>query len=224
MGGRNEHCFSLIELLVVISIIGMLFAMIIPQFTGVEHLSKIKVNEANMRHIQEGFMRFISETGIANDPDRLKDIALYGLWPLTTLKHPNTALQKTMEYAPYNPDYEIGRRMESYLRATGVVKLQIPTVSGQNELAKEDDTKAITIPIMHDPFGGYYRILCPKFVGDASNPKTLLSLKQMVLISPGIDQTLDYTENDFENGELKLDPGQKDDFALKLFPLSHTNP
>lgn len=61
-GVKDESAFTFAEMIVTISILGMLVAIAIPKFTELTFESKIRQSEANIISIQTAFMKYYFDT------------------------------------------------------------------------------------------------------------------------------------------------------------------
>ena len=61
---RNEKGFTLVELMVVVVIIGILVAIAIPLYTGIQENAREKAHQANVRTLQGAAAMYITENGI----------------------------------------------------------------------------------------------------------------------------------------------------------------
>jgi type II secretory pathway pseudopilin PulG len=213
--------FSLIELLVVIGILGALVSLVLPGFSSATDDSREKVAIAEMREIQQAFRRFASDTRLENDKDAMEDIVKYGLWPLIKEEHPDSSA--TVSYNDYNTDTGIGRR-GPYLQREG----ELVTISttfgddyegvGQAEVSSGADTA--NIPVIRDPYGNHYRVICPEIASGDSDAEVKAKLKKMVLVYTGTNGNLNAsnaTADLDDNGDIKK---SNDDVVIRLMPLA----
>ncbi|ADL13275.1 type IV pilin protein [Acetohalobium arabaticum] len=61
--GTGEEGFTLIELMIVISVLGILAGIAIPRFSGVQDKAKIAAVESDLRNIQTGLEMYKAENG-----------------------------------------------------------------------------------------------------------------------------------------------------------------
>ncbi|QSH41209.1 type II secretion system protein [Lentisphaerota bacterium ZTH] len=205
--------FSLIELLVVIGILGALCTLVLPGFEGAEQDAREKVALTEMRDIQSTFRKFAMDTRLKSSTDKMRDMVNFGLWPLLVETQPaNIAVN--IAYADYDPEYEIGRR-GPYLHNEGFVNTAAAT---NNSGQPEQIGGTVKIPVLKDPYGGYYRVICPEF--DAVNDSEQLLRKKlcrMVLVCTGSDCQLDTSASDIEDNNIKA---QGDDRLVRLMPFA----
>lgn len=225
--------FSLIELLIVIGILGALLTLVLPGFNDTGEEAKDKVARTEMREIQKAFQRFAADVVFRKESDDsnkyLKDVALYGLWPLLWSNHPNVAEGFTaVEYTDYDSDTAIGRR-GPYLEQEGMVKITAPAELDTDAGQVSADDGAIKIPVVKDPYGGYYRVLCPaKRTTGGNSLSEFKRLQKMVLVCTGPDRVLDtavdsFLATDADNyTSANADDivAQGDDIVIRLMPLA----
>lgn len=250
---RKKHLFSLIELLIVVGILGALSALILPAFHNTSDESKKTVARTQMKEIRRAFSRFHadllselrkkSSDGTTNH--YLEDMARYGLWPLLVQKHPHltegadwgTNIFKS--YPVYTPETNSGWR-GPYLEYSGIVQIAdtdlLYNYTGTDEARTVTKTGGQTqgetakIPVMRDPYGGYYRLLCPEARTADGNALSLYErLKRMVIVCTGPDRTLDTQTSSFLSKEddsyiLNINADDiipaGDDMVMKLMPTA----
>lgn len=223
--------FSLIELLIVIGILGALLTLVLPGFNDTGEEAKGKVARTEMREIQQAFQRFAADVVFRKESDDsnqyLEDVALYGLWPLLWQSHPNSAVTG-INYKDYDSDTGIGRR-GPYLDEEGLVKITAPTDLATSPGQVTDDSGTIKIPVIKDPYGGYYRVLCPAARTDGGNSLSEFKrLQKLVLVCTGPDRTLDTgvdsfletTHDDYTSANADDIVAQGDDLVIRLMPLA----
>jgi len=216
--------FTLVELLIVIGILGALLTLVLPSFHDTGDDARDKVARTEMREIQKQFQRFYADCinvmkttgdmvdgGSGEDPVShtnryLRDIALYGLWPLIVENHPDTA--SGIRYDQYDPENGFGRHVP-YLEYEGIQEIAAPEMTYRFEVetvsASGGQTagsgSGIRIPVIKDPYGGYYRVLCPEIRSEANGGNDLEEefrrLRRMVLVCTGPDRKLDTTTDHF---------------------------
>lgn len=249
---KIRHCFSLIELLIVVGILGALSALILPAFHSTSDEAKKTVALTQMKEIQRAFSRFHADLlsklrkKESDTNPYLEDIARYGIWPLLVHRHPHLpegddwGTNVFKSYPAYNSETGFGWR-GPYLEYSGIVRIaetnllynytgtgDVRTVT-QNGGQTQGDLAGI--PVMKDPYGGYYRILCPEArTADGSNLSLYDRLKRMVIVCTGPDRTLDTQTNSFldkadDSYILNINADdiipQGDDMLLKLMPANH---
>lgn len=231
----RKQNFSLIELLIVVGIMGALTALILPIFYDTEKEAKATVARSKMKDIQRAFGRFYADllpelrkqeadgTDVTNLA--LEDIALYGLWPLFNRNHPVL----TKSYSTYDPETHFGWHGQ-YVECDGVVTIGAPTLNGAQTAGTGASTDC-KIPVLRDPYGGYYRILCPdaRTDGGGNALSRLERLKRMVIICTGPNRKLETSSNNFIpttdadyikniNGDDIVSGG--DDIVMRLIPTN----
>lgn len=217
----REKFFSLIELLVVIAILGVLVTLVLPGFSGAGEDAKEKVAMAEMKEIQTAFRRFSADTVLESSITKLSDICCYGLWPLLQEAHPLST--STVAYADYDSETCVGRR-GPYIGMEGTIKMSETTTPGGQATVSEG---ALTVPVVRDPYGGYYRVVCPSIATEDTDAVKLKKYKKLALVCTGPDKTLDTTSStlydtnyDFvldDNGAIKA---SNDDKVIRLLPTA----
>lgn len=238
----KKNNLSLIELLLVTSILGVLVSLVLPEFRNVSTEAKAEAARLEMHKIQRAFQRFYADVlpvmKVNNDVvgktkstnKYLHDIALYGLWPLLMKSHPNNLFS----YSSYSFESGFGSRAP-YLEAEGVVEIADPkityTFSGGEFGGQATGNSGIKIPVIKDPYGGYYRVLCPetRSVGDGGSNlvQEYKRLQRLVLVCTGPNLKLDTATSSFIDKDdvsyirdLNGDDivAQGDDIVIRLLP------
>lgn len=195
--------FSLIELMIVIVILGALVAIIVPMFSYSELEAKEDAVTTEMARIRNAYLDFYNDNFPHNA--ELGNLSFYGFYPLCFSTEPEEYSSThggtwsdavRGEYDPYN---DLGWN-GPYLMHEGTNRVDI------TDVGQEADSGGMIIPIVKDPYGGYYRVL------SASAEPEKLSL-----ICTGRNQELD-TENTDTN-EFGWIKAQDDDTALPLLPF-----
>jgi type II secretory pathway pseudopilin PulG len=207
----KKKYFSLIELLIVIGILGALCTLILPGFGDAEEDAKEKVVLTEMREAQNAFRRFASDVMLKSNITKMDDILKYGLWPLMKESHPDS--NSSITYSDYDAESGIGRR-GPYLQMEGEITIADTLTAG----GQAEETAGIEIPVLKDPYGGYYRVMCPviDYENDTDSEKTN-KLRRMVLVCSGPDRQLDTTNSNLEDNKIKA---QGDDKVIRLMPLA----
>jgi type II secretory pathway pseudopilin PulG len=209
----RKNNFSLIELLVVIGILGALATLVLPGFGDASDDAREKVATTEMREIQSAFRRFATDTLFKNSIEKMQDTVNFGLWPLMKEAQPSN-ITAAVTYTDYDVESGIGRR-GPYLRQEGLISI---TADSANNGQAKNETGTVEIPVIKDPYGGYYRVLCPLLSESDTDSQKKKKLRKMVLICTGPDQTLDTTSNNLDaDGSIIA---QNDDKALRLMPLA----
>jgi len=222
----NCHAFSVLELLLALCIIGALATLVMPKFGRTLQESREQLATAEMHAIRQAFMRFAADTGLpAKHPERLADIARYGLWPLLVADHPAlTAGQDGfVAYEDYTAASGIGRQAP-YLAAEDCVAIRSPDrASGQ---AASLDGTGHRVPVLRDPFGGYYRVICPAARTDSAGHSldSAHRLRRLVLVCTGPDGVLSTLPTSFDLTDPQPATADDiiavgDDTVLRLLPL-----
>jgi general secretion pathway protein G len=112
----ERRAFTLLEVLMVIVILGVLAALIVPQFTGTQEQSKIKTTRIQVRSIEDALERFkmecgrypTSEEGLAALVSKPGSEDIADKWPGAYLKQPaRDAWDRELQYrfpGQYNSD------------------------------------------------------------------------------------------------------------------------
>lgn len=211
----QKKYFSLIELLVVIGILGALCSLMLPGFGDAQEDAKKKVVMTEMREAQAAFRRFASDVMLKNNITKMEDILKFGIWPLMKKSHPNST--DSPHYDNYVSETGIGRR-GPYLHKEWHIKIadDSPVDGGQTEVSSGD---TVEIPVIKDPYGGYYRVICPALeesTGDDRKEK----LRRMVLVCTGPDKNLDTPNTDLDDDDDIKCPADCDDKVVRLMPLA----
>ena len=205
----KKYNFSLIELLIVIGILGALCTLILPGFGNAEADAKEKVVLTEMKEAQSAFRRFSNDVMLKSNITKMEDILKYGLWPLMKESHPAGL---SIAYSDYDPDTGIGRR-GPYLQYEDKVTISsTPEAGGQATSGSGTD-----IPVMKDPYGGYYRVLCPEILSGDTDTAKKNKLRRMVLICTGPNGQLETPNTNLEDNNIKA---QGDDMVIRLMPMA----
>lgn len=230
----KKRYFSLIELLIVVGILGALSALILPMFHDTEKEAKDTVARTKMKDIQRAFGRFhadmLNEMRKKNASDSnpyLEDIALYGLWPLFVRNHPVLSSGEAAVYPAYDAERRFGWRGQ-YLEYDGVTQIAAPTLTSAQNAGSD-----CRIPVLRDPYGGYYRVLCPAMRSKSAGGNELElfeRLKRMVIVCTGPNKILDTASDSFIDKDdekyiqsLNGDDitAQGDDIVMRLIPTNY---
>ena len=203
---RSSLAFSLVELMIVITILGALVAIIIPAFSYSEQSAKADAVTAEMRQLRQSFAHFYQD----NYPSdiKLQSLATYGLWPLfSTNALPAELASVIHDIGSYDVANRLGWR-GPYALAEGTNL----TVCLQNGQPPTGAAPRQAIPVVYDPYGGYYRVLAPEVGG-------VLSASSLYLVCTGPDRTLQINPAAVEFGRIKTpSPHETDDTLLPLKP------
>ncbi|MFA6814754.1 MAG: type II secretion system protein [Lentisphaeria bacterium] len=175
---------------------------------------------------------------------KLYDIALYGLWPLLCDVHPVLSSDDDgyLFYDAYDADTAIGRRAP-YLEQEGLVAIFSVTITeahssalscGQeNKILAEDGSVSVApdfsrrVPVVKDPYGGYYRVLCPVARTDSYGHDLLefRRLQKMVLVCTGPNQKLETFPDSFDVDDPHPSVADEiiaggDDLIVRLMPMA----
>jgi type II secretory pathway pseudopilin PulG len=195
---KKKNLFSLIELLIVVTLLGALLGLILPMLSSKEIEAEEKVASKEMADIRTAFNKFYSDCVVTDD--QLVDISEYGLWPLMTNTHPDET--KTSLYEKY--DYEKGKGWRGPYAEQEASK----EIDPSGEAQALTPGSGIYVPVLKDPYGGYYRTIIPL---DESS-------KKITLLCTGKNKTLETDENDKDShGNIKA---QGDDTVLQLLPCA----
>ncbi|MGL4853830.1 MAG: type II secretion system protein [Lentisphaeria bacterium] len=231
--------FTLVELLIVISILGVLVSLVLPTFNSVDDDARLNLAKFEMREIQQAFSKFASDVvfrseirgaigGMSEElisNRKLFDIALYGLWPLLIEHHPvlKEGDQGYVDYGNYDFENMIGRR-GSYLSVEDFVEIGKPEIIGS--MVGQTEGMSGKIPVLKDPYGGYYRVICPEVRSDAVGNRLneFKRLERLVLVCTGANGILETFSDSFADGvhESMVDEleARGDDIIIRLMPFS----
>ncbi len=185
--------FSLIELVAVLGVIAVMAVIFIPYLSSTDIKAKEDVRAREMRSIQKAFGRLENDC-VLTDSD-LQDIADYGLWPLVSREHPY--LGDEYDYEEY--DYEKCKGWRGpYIERES--EASISNTEGQ-------PSGTITVPVINDPYGGYYRVIIPN--GESS--------RKIALVCTGENGVLETSSSDW-NGDKFDEDLIGDDAVLMLLP------
>lgn len=252
----KQHFFSLIELLIVVGILGALTALILPVFHDAEKEARSTVARSAMKDIQWAFGRFHADLlpelrqqhtdNGENTNFYLEDLARYGLWPLFVRNHPvlpesdDWGTSVFRKYPAYDPETGFGWR-GGYLEHNNIASIAAPALTYQftgspdnmtiTQTGAQTPGDACKIPVLRDPYGGYYRLLCPEArTTGGKNLSRLQRLKRMVIVCTGPNRKLETTGSSFLPADdekyiqsINADDivPQGDDIVLKLMPTHY---
>lgn len=180
----------------------------------------------------------------ATSNKKLYDIAAYGLWPLLCEVHPilESSSDGYVSYDGYDESSGIGRR-GPYLEQEGLMQVFPVTITSthttdlacgqENKIIGEDNTETSAsgtdrrVPVIKDPYGGYYRVLCPvaRTDGSGHNLSEFRRLQKMVLVCTGPNRKLETFPNSFDTSSPHPSiaddiVAQGDDLIVRLMPMA----
>ncbi len=163
-----------------------------------------------------------SGTTTAKSNHYLRDVAWYGVWPLLVQHHPARTEAADWGGALYSSDFKKFDAYDGdagfgwrgpYLEYEGIREIAAPeliyayseasgvvTVANYGGQTAGTATPAIKIPVIRDPYGGYYRVLCPEARSSADGGNELDEyerLKRIVLVCTGRNRKLETKTNSF---------------------------
>ena len=192
--GATRNGFTLMELVLAVSILAVLAAFIVPTLSKVSQKARSDVVAYEMGKLRDAFRKLDGDCVLSDS--QLEDIAGYGLWPLARIEHPADSSKNIPSYAPARRRGWRG----PYAVEEGEEKID-PNSDGQ--AASGTGTR---VPVFRDPYSGYYRVLIPR----GGNPGRL------VLVCTGPDGVLDTTPDDLDaNGDVVA---KGDDKVERLAP------
>lgn len=247
---KERKAFSLIELMIVLVIIGAFVSIILTNFGSSEQVTRDQSVQVEMYNIRKAFVKYYND----NFPDLDKNgtfhlMARFGVAVLCekNLEYygiTNSANQALFDSAFVDRDMKnnLGWR-GAYITHEGREAVKIgdftSTECWQND-ADYDSNEGTTntsrndksIPVIQDPYGGYYRIVIPKGKLDDGEGKRFLP-QYAFIVCTGANKTLQTFSGDFDDDDesetyLQMKPtldtndkvGGKvyDDEVLMIFP------
>ena len=188
--------FSLIELVLVISIIAITASFVIPLLNGTQEKAYQDTVTQEMKEIQKAFGNLNRDCLLSKS--NLQECVKYGLWGLFTRKHPADS-NKDLE--AYSPERMRGWRGK-YMSFEDTVRID-PSSDGQQE---STDASAVEVMVIKDPYGGYYRVL----------GVTPFDESKLFLVCTGLDNKLDTVSSNKDADGNIIALG--DDKVIKLIP------
>ncbi|MEM8549868.1 MAG: type II secretion system protein [Verrucomicrobiota bacterium] len=217
MKTNARHGFSLIELMIVITILGVVVSLVIPAFGYSESNAKEDAHTAEMRAIQTAFVHYFYDNCPERDEgEALHAISYYGLYPLCTTEgienldtdpissSGGSVTAKDAVQSNYDAANCIGWN-GAYLLHEGWKDIDASVV-GQPESGASD---AEHVPVVYDPYGGYYRVLIPDD-GTSQHPRLI------TLVCTGPNNILETAPTDIDAYKQIYPVG--DDIVLRLLP------
>ena len=173
---KGINNYTLIELLLTITIIGIVSTVAITQFSTSDQDANNKIRDIEMMEIQKAFIRFYDDCTPSDS--ELVQIGKYGLWCLTQAKNPHDS---TTPWGTHFDTFKNRGWRGPYINAESSIMIKDSTTSaGQIK----DPSGTIKIPVILNPQGFHYRVLIPKF-------GTTIFYKNIALVDPGADGVLD---------------------------------
>ena len=194
MNKSKYKYFSLIELIVVISIIAATASFVVPLLSGTEDKAYHDTTTREMKEIQFAFKN-LNKDCLLNE-NEFKECVKYGLWALFSNKHPVDPLKNIEVFSPGRMRGWRGK----YMNFEDSVNID-PNALGQQ---LSTNSLSVNIPVIKDPYGGYYRLLCP----------TPFDLEKIVLICTGGNRKLETVSTNIDTNGNILPIG--DDMLIKL--------
>ena len=192
----KRRCFSLIELVLVISIIAITASFVIPLLNGTQEKAYQDTVTQEMKEIQKAFGNLNRDCLLSKS--NLLECVKYGLWGLFTKKHP---VDSNKDLEDFSPDRMRGWRGK-YMSFEDTVRIN-PLLNGQPE---STGVSSVAIMVIKDPYGGYYRVLGVSPFDES----------KVFLVCTGLDKKLDTvsTNKDSDGNIIALG----DDKVLNLIP------
>jgi competence protein ComGC len=193
---KRVKIFTILELIIVVSIISVLAAFLIPLLSDTESKALNDAEFDEMKKIQTAFIR-LNQDCLLNDSE-LSECEKFGLWPLFQREHP---LDSSKDLKAFDPERGKGW-LGKYIAIEETRKIN-STLDGQPESTAGT---AVEVPVLKDPYGGYYRVLIPQ--GEAKI--------KLVVVCTGQDRELD-TLSSSKNSDGNIE-SQGDDTVMRLLP------
>ena len=176
---KKLNNYTLVELLLTITIIGIVSTIVVTQFSTSEQDANSIIRDIEMTEIQKAFIRFYDDC--APSDTELLEVGKYGLWCLTQAKNPHDL---TTPWGTHFDSLKNKGWRGPYINAEGSITIKDPATNPGQVKASGGTIK---IPVILNPQGYHYRVLIPK-----SGPTTFY--KNIVLVDPGSDGVLDTSE------------------------------
>ncbi len=213
----QKKAFSLIELMIVIVIIGALVSIILTSFDYSERTAENDSVQVEMYNIRKAFVAYYND----NFPDFDEDgafhlVARFGVGVLCeqSSSYYDSTLSSTSDKDLYDSafaDKDLKNKLGwngPYIMQEGRRTVSIDndfdaTTIWQNDSSNDTtsgSTSSVSIPVVQDPFGGYYRIVIPK--GDLKDGNGERFLPQYAyIVCTGANLTLQTFSEDFDDDE-----------------------
>ena len=193
---KREINFTILELIIVVSIIAVLASFLIPLLSDTESKALNDTVSDEMKKIQRAYLR-LNQDYLLSDSE-VSECKKYGLWPLLQREHPADSSKDLNVFDPEKGKGWLGK----YIVLEESIKID-STLDGQPE---SSSGTAVEVPVIKDPYGGYYRVLIPP--GGSKD--------KLVIVCTGPDLVLNTSSLSTDSdGNIEA---QGDDRIMKLLP------
>lgn len=199
--------YTLLELLLTISILGIVSSIALAQFSTTEQEARDIVRNAEMSKIQKAFINFYND--VSPTDTNLISIGDYGLWCLTQKEHPMAT--KTTAWETSYDTYKGKGWRGPYAHTEKIIRIVKPTknINRTGQIVGD----YCDVPVLLTPLGQHYRVVIPRY-------GSTRYYRNITLIDPGqndvIDSTVIFTDLSQEQIVAK-----GDDTVLQLLPGDH---